>query len=321
MRFVTVRNGSIDLNVAVTGEGPLVLCVHGWPELWYSWRHQMVRLAALGYTAAAMDVRGYGASSKPAEIAAYSMTALTGDVAAVIDQLGGGSAILLGHDWGAPIVWNTALAHAPKVRAVAGLSVPYIPQGDAPFVRLAESLYAGRFFYQLYFQTQGRAEAELEADVALALRKIYFALSGNAAPDAWLAPKPADAGLLDGLEDPNPFPAWMGADDLKVYADAFAAGGFRGPLNRYRAQEIDFVDFSDYAGKPVTQPSVFIGGERDPVRRFIPGLDLYAAPGAACTDFRGALIVPGAGHWIQQEAPDAVNDALETFLKDVGTPA
>ena len=313
MDFVTVHNGPIALNVAVKGEGKLIVCVHGFPELWYSWRHQIDRFSARGYRVAALDVRGYGGSSKPSEISAYSMRNLTADV----DRLGNGAAVLFGHDWGAPIVWNTALIYPEKVTAVAGLSVPYVPRGESSFIKLARSIYAGRFFYQLYFQQEGVAEAEFESDIPTALRKLYFAASGDGPLDALLAMKPADAKLLDGMADPRPFPAWMSEAELKVYADAFQAGGFRGPLNRYRAQEIDFVDLADYAGKPVTRPSFFIAGERDPVRRFIPGLDLYQIAGAACSDFRGSVIVPRVGHWVQQEAPDATNTALEGFLGQI----
>jgi pimeloyl-ACP methyl ester carboxylesterase len=317
MEFVTVENGDVSLNVAVKGSGPLILCVHGWPELWYSWRHQVERFGAAGYTAAAMDVRGYGRSSKPAEIAAYSMKAITSDVAAVIDGLGGGQAILFGHDWGAPIVWNTALLHAQKVRAVAGLSVPYMPRGEASFLTMARAIYGGRFFYQLYFQNEGVAEAELEADVATSLRKIYFALSGEAPANKWIEPKPETAGLLDGMTDPRPFPAWMSEADLAVYIEAFKGGGFRGPINRYRAQEIDFGDLNPYAGALIAQPACFIGGERDVVRNMVPGVDLFEHPDAACADFRGSTIIPGAGHWVQQEAPEATNAALEAFLKGI----
>lgn len=314
MDFVSVRNGDVALNVAVKGEGPLILCVHGWPELWYSWRHQIERFCTQGYTVAAVDVRGYGASSKPQPIAAYSMTQIVSDLVAIIDALGGGRAILFGHDWGSPIVWNTALLQPGKVAAVAGLSVPYIPRGEAPLVALFDALYPGRFFYQRYFQAEGVAEAELEADVETALRKIYFALSGEAPLNKWIEQKPLDAKLLDGMVDPRPFPAWMSQADLSVYVEAFKAGGFRGPLNRYRAQGIDFADLAPFAGKAVAQPAFFVGGERDAVRSFIPGGDLYADPGAACADFRGSVIVPGAGHWVQQEAPAATNAALERFL-------
>jgi pimeloyl-ACP methyl ester carboxylesterase len=317
MQFTTVRNGSVELNVAVAGSGPLIVCVHGWPELWYSWRHQVDYFSTRGYRVAAIDVRGYGGSSKPREIAAYSMTNIAGDVAAVVDALGDGKAILFGHDWGAPIVWNTSLLYSGKISAVAGLSVPYMPLGDASFIDMANALYAGRFFYQLYFQKEGVAEAELEADVRASLRKIYFALSGNAELNKWIENKSVDARLLDGLSDPAIFPDWMTEKDLQVYIDAFLAGGFRGPLNRYRAQTIDFGELRELAGKPVTQPAFFLGGERDVVRSFIPGMDLYANAAIACTDFRGSVIVPGVGHWIQQEAPRATNDALAGFLKGI----
>jgi pimeloyl-ACP methyl ester carboxylesterase len=313
--FVTVRNGPIDLNVAVAGRGPLILCVHGFPELWYSWRHQIAHFSQHGYQVAALDVRGYGRSSKPREIAAYAIRELASDIAAAIDQLGGGTAILFGHDWGAPIVWNTALLYPDKVTAIAGLSVPYLPRGPVPFIEMAKALYKDRFFYQLYFQKEGVAEAELEADIATGLRKAYFALCGAAPLNKWLEHKPADAKLLDGMIDPRPFPGWMSEKDLQVYSEAFQAGGLRGPLNRYRAQLIDFDEMAPFAGKPVTHPSYFIAGERDPVRAFVPGMDLYANPGLACTDFRGSVILPGIGHWVQQEAPEQTIAALQDFLK------
>lgn len=315
MDFVTVRNGEVDLNVAVAGEGPLILCVHGWPELWYSWRHQLAHFAPLGFKVAAMDVRGYGGSAKPHPVEAYTLKALASDAAAVIDALGGGRAILFGHDWGAPIVWTTTLLYPEKVTGVAGLSVPYIPQGPVPFLALARQVYAGRFFYQLYFQQEGVAEAELEADVRTALRKTYFMASGDYRPEgAGGFSKPADAGFLDGLIDPRPFPAWMTGADLDVFAAAFDKGGFRGPLNRYRAQDIDFEELAEFRGRPVTRPACFIAGERDPVRHFVPGVDLYAQAGTNCTDFRGTTLVPNIGHWVQQEAPEATNRALETFV-------
>jgi pimeloyl-ACP methyl ester carboxylesterase len=317
MEFREVERDGIKLRVATQGEGPLLLCVHGWPELWYSWRHQMGYFAKRGYRVAAMDVRGYGGSSKPMEIAAYTIRELAADVVAVVRALSDEPVVLFGHDWGAPIVWNTALIHPDAVRAVAGLSVPYLPAGDVMMLDLWETLYPDRFFYQRYFQEEGVAEAEVAADYRTALRKIYYSLSGDAPQDEWLKAKPRDAPLLDGLMDPEPFPAWMTEADLDVYVEAFEAGGFRGPINRYRAQVMDFRELADYRGRPVTQPACFIAGAKDPVRHFIPGGDLYADPGAACEDFRGATIIPGKGHWIQQEAPDATNVALERFLKEI----
>ncbi|MFU8815390.1 MAG: alpha/beta fold hydrolase [Pseudomonadales bacterium] len=314
MHFTSVEHGEQRLHVAIDGAGPLILCVHGWPELWYSWRHQLAHFAARGYTVAALDVRGYGGSSKPHPIDAYTMRELAGDVAAVARALSDEPVVLFGHDWGAPIVWNTALLHPETVRAVAGLSVPYVPAGEVSGLDLMAQLYAGRFFYQLYFQREGVAETELEADVRTALRKIYYTLSGDAPLDAWIAPKPIDARLLDGMTDPQPFPGWLISADLEVFVEAFARGGFRGPINRYRAQRIDFAELAPIRGRHVSQPACFIGGERDVVRHFVPGLDLYADAGAGCDDFRGSTLIPGAGHWVQQEAPEAVNAALDRFL-------
>jgi pimeloyl-ACP methyl ester carboxylesterase len=314
MDYVRVANGDVSLNVAVAGKGPLILCVHGWPELSYSWRHQQAYFAARGYTVAAIDVRGYGGSSKPHAVADYTMRKLASDVAAVIDALGSGKAILFGHDWGAPIVWNSALLYPDKVTAVAGLSVPHMPVGGASFLTAARAIYAGRFFYQLYFQAEGVAEAEFEADLRTALRKTYYSISGDAPADLMLTAKPAEAAFLDGLIDPEGFPAWMSKGDMQHYVDAFAAGGMRGPFNRYRAQDLDFAEVGDLAGRRIAQPSFFVAGNRDPVRRFLPGMDLYAQPGAACDDFRGSVILPEIGHWVQQEAPDATNVALSGFL-------
>jgi pimeloyl-ACP methyl ester carboxylesterase len=314
MEFVEVENGDINLRVALQGTGPVIVCVHGWPELWYSWRHQINHFAQQGYAVAAMDVRGYGGSSKPHDIASYTLRELASDVAAVIEAMSDEPVVLFGHDWGAPIVWNTALLYPEAVRGVAGLSVPYIPAGDASLLEMFDQVYSDRFFYQKYFQAEGVAEAELQADLKSSLRKIYFALSGNAPENKWLETKPIDAKLLDGMEDPDPFPAWMTNKDMNVYLQAFAKGGLRGPLNRYRAHQLDFEQLGDLHGKQLDTPACFVGGERDAVRNFIPGGDLYADPGAGCSDFRGSTIIPKVGHWVQQEAPAETNAALAAFL-------
>jgi pimeloyl-ACP methyl ester carboxylesterase len=219
----------------------------------------------------------------------------------------------VGHDWGAPIVWNTALRHPHKVAAVAGLSVPHVPMGDVAFLDVARSIYKDRFFYQLYFQEEGRAEAELEAD-PLALRKIYFGLSAAGTDVDFLMHKPPAAGLLDGLAAPERLPDWMPEPDMAIFEAAFREGGWRGPINRYRAQDLDFAEREAVSGRTIAQPACFIAGSDDIVRHFVPGMDLFADPGAACADYRGTTLVPGVGHWVQQEAPAAVNEALERFL-------
>jgi pimeloyl-ACP methyl ester carboxylesterase len=315
MRTMTVYNEAVALNVVVAGpdDSPQlpILCVHGWPELSHSWRHQLAHFADQGRRIAAMDVRGYGASDKPYAISAYSLSALAGDVAAVIAALGG-RAILFGHDWGAPIVWNTALRHPDAVAAVAGLSVPYSPWGEIRFLDMMRQMHAGKFFYQFYFQAEGVAEADLAADPD-ALAKLYFALSGDAAYPGFGRKLPG-ATVLDGLPLPDPLPASLTLEDLAVYKTAFAAGGWRGPINRYRAQDIDFDEAIPLRGQMISQPAAFIAGTRDPVRGFAPGMDLYANAGAGCADFRGTTLIEGAGHWVQQEAPEATNAALQTFV-------
>lgn len=316
--FTRVRRGSIEINVALAGDAgadrPLILCVHGWPELWYSWRHQLTHFAGLGFRVAAMDVRGYGGSSKPDPIAAYTMRELTADVAAVIDDLGGGPAILFGHDWGAPIAWHTALLHPDRVRAVAGLSVPYAPRGEVSLLQVTRAIYGDRFFYMHRFQEEGRAEAEFETDLRHVLRCTYHSLSGDAPVGTFLVDKPADAPYLEGLAEPESAPAWMTEADLDVYVDAFRRGGMRGPMNRYRAQELDFEELAELADARIEQPACFIAGEADAVRSMAPGRDMFAEPGAACADYRGTTLLPGVGHWVQQEAPEATNRALEAFV-------
>jgi pimeloyl-ACP methyl ester carboxylesterase len=262
--FRMIRLADIALRAAVEGEGPLVVMVHGFPESWYSWRHQMGPIAAAGFTACAIDVRGYGGSDRPSGVEAYAMERMVGDVAGVIEALSPGErAVLIGHDWGAPMVWNTALIRADRVRAVAGLSVPYVGVPARSFKDVFEEMFTrrGRFFYQAYFQTPGIAEAELEANPRDALRRFYYALSGDAPKGTWPLDKPVDAALLDRLPDPDPFPAWLTAEDLDYYTGEFERSGFAGPLNRYRCHDADFRYLQAFKGRRIEQPALFIGGE------------------------------------------------------------
>lgn len=304
-----------DIAVTVTGSGPVILCIHGWPEHSSSWRHQSAHFAQQGYTVAAMDVRGYGDSANPTEIEAYSLKQLAADTAAVMDSLSDEPVILFAHDWGAPIAYTTALLYPDKVRGVAGMSVPYLPAGEVSMIDLMSAVHEGKFFYMVYFQTPGVPEAEFEADPRTALRKIYFAISGDGIGGPGLGDKPAGSTLLEGLVDPDPFPAWLTEQDLDAYVDAFAKSGFHGPFNRYRALQLDHEELAAFRGAPLTVPTCFIGGAHDPVRAFVPGVDSFEMASMACTDFRGATIIEGAGHWVQQEAPKATNAALEAFLE------
>jgi pimeloyl-ACP methyl ester carboxylesterase len=313
-----VDNGDITLRVEVTGDGPVVLCVPGWPELASSWRHQVAHLAGRGFTVAALDVRGYGGSSVPQDVERYTLRELAGDVAAVAAALDDGPVVLVGHDWGAPIVWNTAIRYPEQVRAVAGLSVPHTPPLDLSLIDLFDQLYADRFFYMLYFQPPGVAEADFGADLRAALKRVYFALSGQAPPNVLLAEAPRDAALLPLLPEPPDGPlSFLPDEELDRIVATFGRTGLTGAFNRYRALPFDVGASSDIVGATVDRPSYFIAGELDPVRAMIPGVDAFADPGAGCTDFRGTTLISGAGHWVQQEAPDAVNDALDGFLDSI----
>ena len=313
--FETVATNSIHLRVALAGQGPLVVLVHGWPESWYSWRHQIPALTEAGYRVAAPDVRGYGGSDKPEAIEAYAIKEMCADIASLVTALGETQAILVGHDWGAPIVWNTALFHPEKVRAVVGLSVPHTGCGPAPRIELFRNIYKDRFFYQLYFQEPGVAEAELEADVRTSLRKIYYWASGEAIAAGIRLYKPADAKLLDDLPDPEPFPAWLTPADLDYYVGEFQQSGFRGPLNRYRTSKLDFEHQAAVADKCVAQPAAFIAGSLEPVLHYLPGVDLIETMRTRVADLRLVRLIEGAGHWVQQERPEEVNAALTTFLR------
>jgi pimeloyl-ACP methyl ester carboxylesterase len=312
---VFVENGDVTLRVEVTGDGPTVLFVSGWPELASSWRHQVDHLAARGYRAAALDVRGYGGSSIPPRRERYTLQELAGDVAAVARALDDEPVVLVGHDWGAPIVWRTAILHPEVVRGVAGLSVPHTPPLGVSIIDLVDQLHPDRFFYMLHFQEPGVAEAEFEADLRGGLKRVYHALSGAAADGTWNLDAPRGAAFLPLLPEPPEGPlAFLPDDELDRIVATFERTGLTGAFNRYRAAAIDVLDEADLIGATVDRPSCFIGGSRDAVRRMIPGADMYADAGAACTDFRGTTIVEGAGHWVQQEDPAATSAALDAFL-------
>ncbi len=311
--------GKVSLRAAVAGTGPLVIMVHGFPESWYSWRHQIGPVAAAGFTVAAIDVRGYGGSDKPHDVGAYAMDHIVGDLVGLKAALSPDApAILVGHDWGAPIVWNSAFVHPQHFRAVAGLSVPFAGVPSRPFTEVFREKFTdqGLFFYQDYFQLPGRAEAELEPQLRRFLTLFLTSIGGEAPDGAWPA-KPVGALLLDGLHEPAALPAWLTEADLDFYAGEFAASGLRGPLNRYRNHEADFAWLAPFAGRTLDQPALYIGGTRDPASTLFGQIaDPVAMMRRFAPNVEGHMLA-GCGHWTQQERPAEVNALLLDWLARV----
>jgi len=310
--FRLIETNGIRLRTVVEGQGPLVILLHGWPQCWYLWRHQIDPLVAAGFQVAVPDQRGYGGSDAPQEIEAYDIMHLTGDVVGIADALGHSTCIVIGHDWGAPVAWNTALLHAERVRAVVGMSVPYMRWAVGALTR--QENFDDKFWYMVYFQKPGVAEAELEADVRRTLRMIHFSLSGSAPEHLFFAHKPWTAGFLDGLIDPQKLPKGMTEEDLDYYVEQYQRSGFRGGLNWYRNIDRDMEVTAQLEGKQILQPALFLAGEKDLVLKF-PGMDLDAMRDLI-PNLKGCVIVPGAGHWIPAEYPAEVNKSLLDLLQD-----
>lgn len=314
-RVVDARGTRIHL--VEEGDGPLVLLVHGFPESWYSWRHQLPALAGAGFRAAAIDVRGYGRSSAPIEVDAYGMLHHVNDNLGVVEALGAERAVVVGHDWGSPIAANSALLR-PDVFCAAGLlSVPYSPAGRRRPTEAFAAMTAGtgETFYINYFQAVGRAEAEIEEDVRSWLLGFYHAASGEGdrGPEGSIATVAPGGKLRDRLVQPDRLPGWLTPDDLDFYVAEFERTGFRGGLNRYRNIDRDWADLQPWRGRPITVPSLFIGGEKDGPT--IWGARSIERFGETLPALHGSHILAGSGHWVQQERADEVNQLLLEWLK------
>jgi pimeloyl-ACP methyl ester carboxylesterase len=291
-----LRVDGVELHVAELGSGPPVVLCHGFPELWYSWRHQLPALAGAGYRVVAPDLRGYGQSSIPADVEAYDLTSVCEDMVGLLDDLGEERAVFVGHDWGATVVWQLALAHPARVSAVVGMSVPFMPRPPAPPVELLRAAF-GEDFYIVWFQQLGVADAALARDPRRTLTT----------PKQWTAQWSRD--------DETPIrPAWLTEEDLRLYVEAFEQTGFSGGLNYYRNIDRTWQLTAHLAERRIEQPALFLTGSRDPVRQFMPAEIMKGW----VTDLRQSVVVEGAGHWVQQERPREVNAALLSFLGDVG---
>jgi pimeloyl-ACP methyl ester carboxylesterase len=320
-RFVQV-NG-IKMHIAEQGEGPLVVLVHGFPELWYSWRHVLPALAAAGYHAVAPDMRGYGQTDAPPNIDDYTQLQSVGDIVGVVHALGHEQAVIAGHDWGAPVAYNAANLRSDMFRAVVLLSVPYGVRGDGgvkPTEGMRRRAPEGQQFYQTYFQAPGVAEKELEADPKRSLRMLLYSLSGSIPKEhKWRYVFGLNEKALDGCTDPKQLPAWLTPADLDYYAKEFSRTGFRGGLNWYRAQDIFWRETPFLIGRKLLQPTLYIGGEDDAVVEFArPAVDNLEK---SVPNLWKKVLLPGVGHWTEQEAPGEVNRLMIEFLKTVGPAA
>lgn len=318
VKHATVTANGIRMHVAEAGEGPLVLLCHGFPESWYSWRHQLTSLAGAGFRAVAPDMRGYGGTDRPVAVEAYTLLHLVGDMVGLLDTLGEQQAVIVGHDWGAPVAWHAALLRPDRFRAVVGLSVPFRPRGSArPTTAMPQT--DDEWFYQLYFQQPGVAEAELQQDVRRTIRGLLYGASGDP-PDHGgrdFSMVPRSGGFLDRLPDPGHPPPWLTGADIDFYGAAFERSGFAGGLNWYRNIDRNWELLAAYAGAKVPVPALYVVGDRDLVFGF-KGMDrlLAGLPGFV-PKLRDTVILPGCGHWTQQERPEQVSALLVDFLRSL----
>ncbi|WP_329137707.1 alpha/beta hydrolase [Streptomyces sp. NBC_01476] len=310
-----VQTNGIQTHIAEQGEGPLVVLLHGFPETWYSWRHQLPALAAAGYHVVAPDLRGYGQTDRPAAVEQYSQLHLVGDVTGLLDALGEEQAVVIGHDFGTSVAWNAALLRPDRFRGVAALSVPYLPRG--PISSLAGLRQAlGDGFYMQYLQEPGVADAELARDVRTTLTRVFSWGFGDSpqAQAPTLPVVPEGKGLLDLMPEPAALPDWLTEAELDHYVAEFTRTGFTGGLNWWRTLDLSWELTAPWQGAPLTTPALYMHGDRDGSIT-LPGMDqLIANLQAFVPNLTRTVALPGVGHWTQQERPEEVNAELLKFL-------
>jgi len=309
--FEMIETNGVRLRTVVEGNGPLVILLHGAPQCWYLWRHQIDPLVEAGWKVAVPDQRGYGGSDCPPAVEDYGILDVTADVDGLATALGYDDYALLIHDWGAIVGWHVALLYPDRVRAVAGLSVPYVRNHNWPAM-CTQQFWGDRFFYWVYYQKEGVAEAELEADIRTSLLRFYFSLSGDR-PKVGPGSQPSTAGFLDNMyEAPDVLPPWLTPADLDYYVTQYKRSGFRGSINFYRNIPRLLELTPKLEGVKIRPPAYFMMGSRDIVKGFIPpdGIE------DRFEDLRGNVRIEGAGHWLPLEATETVNEHVINFLAD-----
>ena len=314
--FRFIETNGIRMRIAEAGEtGPLVLLVHGWSESWYSWRYQLTVLASAGYRVVAPDVRGYGETDAPEAVEDYDIEHLTADMVGVLDALNEEQAIIMGHDWGAIVAWNSVLLHPSRFSALVAMSVPY--GGRAAQSPLAgwKARFGDNFYYILYHQEPGVAEAEYDAGPIGLLSRLYLSPSSPRDPPEVTDPLRSAGGWIGRLGAPRALPGWLRQEDLDYYVSQFNAAGFRGGVNYYRNFHRNWEITPQLADAQVAVPTRFIAGEGDVVIAGASQDALTAMMSRVVPDLRGVILFPDAGHWIQQELPEDTNVAILEFLE------
>ncbi|MBI3795457.1 MAG: alpha/beta hydrolase [Deltaproteobacteria bacterium] len=320
MNHRIINTNGLNMHIAEQGQGPLVILCHGFPELWYSWRHQLPALAEAGYHVVAPDQRGYGQTDRPDAIEAYNLLQLTGDMVGLVTALGEEHAVIIGHDWGAPVAWSCALLRPDLFHAIGLLSVPYRPRSDIRPTETMTLIAGEQQFYQQYFQEPGKAEAEFEADVRTSMLKFLYALSGDPPPEKrWRFVFGKTEKCLDSATMPETLPAWLTEQDLEVFTKEFERTGFRGGLNWYRNIDRSWELTPFLSGAKLRQPSLFVAGEEDVVITMARQAFDNDNIEDAMPKLRKKVLLPRAGHWIQQERPTEVNELLIEFLAGLAT--
>ncbi len=312
-----IHSDGLRMRIADHGEGPLILMLHGWPESWYSWRHQIIALADAGYRVIAPDMPGYGKTDPLPAVIDYNIKTIASYVVGILDAIEEETAILMGHDWGASIAWNTVQLYPDRFTKLINLSVPFYPRSKAAPMEIYKKRLGDQFFYQLYFQEKGVAEAEFDQDPVGILSRLYCS------PDTFrFPPKIADknaaaGGWIPRLGEPKELPQWLTQDDLDYYVNEFKVAGFEGGINYYRNIDFNWELMEEYANTTIEIPVFFMAGDKDNViagatreqleekmKPYIPNLD-------------DVVLLENIGHWIQQEVPEVVNEKVLEFLEKV----
>jgi pimeloyl-ACP methyl ester carboxylesterase len=313
-----LETNGIRTHIAECGKGPLVILCHGFPELWYSWRHQMLALGQAGFHAVVPDQRGYGRSDQPEAIDAYHILNLVGDIVCLVKALGEEKGFIVGHDWGANVAWHCALLRPDLFPAVVALSVPFLPRlrGKIPPTEMMRKMSGEQVFYQVYFQELGRAEAAMEVDARRTLAMTLYSLSGDPPPEKrWRFMLDKSEEALDTSSMPEALPSWLAEKDVDYFAGEFQRTGFRGGLNWYRNIDRNWELTAFLEGAKIHTPALFVAGEVDPVIKIYQ--KAYEVLERNVLRLKEKILIPGVGHWVNQERPAEVNQLILEFLKSL----